>query len=174
MFELVMESFCDLEWTIGKRLRAKFSGKSVGYVELYELEKDLIDTCIEEDCAFYMFEDTHINENLCNFIYESIGSNKVVFINELFIDKEYRNKGIGSNVLKYIEELYPGYAFMLFAGDIEQPFNFVENEKYRISVIKKLHNFYNKNSFKNYKQVYFKNIEFKESDWTKYDEYKPY
>lgn len=174
MFEIIMESCCDLEWTIGTKLRAKWNSEIIGYVEIYELEKYLIDTYIEEDHAFYMFEDTHINEKLCYFMHECIGSKKVVFINELFIEKEYRNNGIASNILKYIEEIYPGYAFILFAGDIEDPYNFIQDQNYKQSVMKKLHNFYSKNSFRSYKQVYFKNIEFEENDWIKYEEYKPF
>lgn len=78
-----------MSWAIGKYFSIYDKDKVVDYIKTYEFSKATINDCMDEDYAYYMNEDTRIQEDLCNFMYHSINDKKVLFIDELFIQNNY-------------------------------------------------------------------------------------
>jgi len=169
--EISVVAECDTDWLTYKQYFIIFSGSVVGYVKTFTFTKERIDGCMEEDYAFYMNEGSHIREDICNLMYEHMGDAKITYIDEFFLEEEYRGKGIGSIVLKEIENLNTNCAFMLLAGALEKIHEFWKNEDYRNELTSKLLNFYENNGYNHHGTLFYKGIDFSEENWIEYDNY---
>lgn len=169
--KILLSSELDMEWVAYKYYSIMFYGSTIGYVKTFTFTKKRIEDSIAEDFAFYMSDDTRIKENICNLMYENMGDTEIVYIDQLFLQDEYRRKGIGSIVLKEIEHLNTNCAFMLLASALENIHEFIENEDYRNKVMNKLYKFYENNEYKHHGAVFYKRINFTEKNWIDYDSY---
>lgn len=169
--EVLLISEMDLDWTICKFYSIILSGEAVGRVKTFTFTKEKIETCIAEDYVYYMNEDTHIREDICNLMYENMGSSEIVYIDELFLEDKSRGQGIGSKVLKEIECLNTNCAFILLAGALEKIHEFLKNEDYRNELTTKLFNFYENNGYSHHRALFYKGINFSEQNWIDYDNY---
>lgn len=78
--------------------------------------------------------------------------NDVIFISYLAIDKQYRNKGYGSQMIKEIVEFFKNKKYIIIEADSEEG---IKNEK-ALEIIKRRKNFYYKNGFEEIPNINYK------------------
>lgn len=148
----------DLEWTIEKQFDIYNEEKSIGYIKVFLFSKKTIIENIEDDFAYYMDEDTHMKESVANFILDTIEDKECVYISDIYIEKDYRNKGIGTKAISILKEKYKDKYIVLFASalDSDDKTLFIkENQETIDKFLNKLDYFYKKQGFKNDKNIYY-------------------
>jgi ribosomal protein S18 acetylase RimI-like enzyme len=101
------------------------------------LEKDLLDAvgdCPYLDGYVMVVEDKIIGYSLVASSYSTEYGGLCIFIEDLYVDKNYRHKGYGSKMLEYIHEKYPAVRFKLEAEeDNEKALSLYRKMGYKVS-----------------------------------------
>lgn len=150
----------DYWWAKAHICNVLFKETAVGEIIYWTFNKESILENIEEDYAFYMDEDTHMHENTANFILNTIDDRNCVYIESIFINEKYRNKGIGKKVIELMKEKYKESYIVLFASalDIKDKIAFInEKNEHMNNLLSKLDYFYKKLGFKNKDNIYYIN-----------------
>lgn len=96
--------------TFAKMVKSLYSGEAV----LYPISDDNIDKTFKEVISGSPYVKAYIIESdneiagyaLISLTYSNEAGGIVVIIDELYIDDKYRGKGLGTELLKFIEEKY--------------------------------------------------------------------
>lgn len=156
--KLNMISEYDLEWALENTFDILINEISVGYIKVFLFSKKTILENIEDDFAYYMEEDTHMKESVANFILDTIEDKECVYISDIYIKKEYRNKGMGTIAMSNLKEKYKDKYIVLFASalDLDDKTLFIkENQETINKFLVKLDYFYKKQGFKNNQNIYY-------------------
>ena len=89
------------------------NGEEIGYIGAYLMNKEKIKENMswdyEDELIDYIEDDLRISRKTCRFIYENLSENKdCLFIDEIFINEDKRNKGYGSKALKKLIDNFDG------------------------------------------------------------------
>lgn len=150
----------DFEWAVANKFSINLNESKVGEIILWEFNKDSIVNNIEDDYAFYMYEDTHMYETVANFILDTIGDKNCIYIESLLIDKKYRGNKIGTKALEILKEKYNDTYIVLMASALDKKDKIacISNDRERVDgLLKKLDYFYKNLGFKNKDNIYYIN-----------------
>lgn len=131
-------------------------GANIGYIGTYLMNKQDIEENMswddEEELIDYIEDDLRLYRKTCRFIYENLSENKdCLFIDEIFINEDKRNKKYGSISLNKLINNFNG-RILLQASPLLSLINFDDYLNGRNEEIKKWTNklvkFYEKLGFK--------------------------
>lgn len=151
----------NFEWALFTTANILLNEEVVGYVTYGCFNKESIYSEIYEDHAFYMDEDTHMREYTAQFILDNLNNKDCTYIDEIYINPEFRRKHIGSSVLNLLMNTnFPNNSFILRAGPLGDDIGKCHSDKsYADSFKNSLYKFYTSLGFNNYNEdIFYKNF----------------
>lgn len=148
----------DYEWAKLIEYHIVKENKVIGWVNVWSFNKESIIDNIEDDYAFYMDEDTHMREETAEFILNTIDDRDCIYIDEIFVNKDYRQNGVGTYTINAIKDMYKNNYIVLYASalDADDKNIFITgNADNAKSFLNKLDRFYKKLNFKNNGAIYY-------------------
>ena len=130
----------------------------IGWVNIWSFSKESITDNIGEDYAYYMDEDTHMREETAEFILNTIKDRNCIYIDEIFINKDYRGNGAGTYAINSIKDMYTNNYIVLYASalDADDKNIFISGDTDNANkFLNKLDRFYKKLNFKNNDAIYY-------------------
>lgn len=148
----------DYEWAKRIELSILKENKVIGWTNIWSFNIESIKNNIAEDYTFYMDEDTHMREKTAEFILNTINNRDCIYIDEIFVNKEYRGDGVGTYAINTIKNMYKNNYIVLYASalDPDDKNIFINSDTDNAKkFLKKLDRFYKKLDFKNNGEIYY-------------------